>query len=92
MHNPTRSFNVRHLRTASYLLTGGGLVLVAASLAMDLDPTVLLIGMMLVVAGGIKIGMVVLWKTVAGFGAPAVPDDVPQLAKASQTTRRRTKQ
>jgi membrane-bound ClpP family serine protease len=61
---------VRHLRTISLLLTVLGIALVLAALLFDANPTVGLVGMMLVVAGAVKIVIVRLWQSAAGFGAP----------------------
>jgi hypothetical protein len=47
-----------------------GIALIAAALLFDANPTVGLVGMMLVVAGAVKIVIVRLWQGVAGFGAP----------------------
>ncbi len=66
---------MRHLKTVSYAITALGIVCVTAVLLLDLNPTVLLIGLMLIIAGAVKVTMVALWHTVAGFGAPVVADD-----------------
>lgn len=71
---------MRHLKTVSYAITGLGIALVATSLLLNLDPTYLLIGLMLVIAGGVKIGMVALWNGVAGFGATV---DTEPVARAN---------
>ena len=55
-------------------MTLAGVAAIAAALTLDVSRTVLLVGMMLVVAGGVKIVIVGLWQTVAGFGAPASND------------------
>ena len=65
---------MRHLKNVSYVITVLGFVLMAAALLVDLDPTILLIGLMLIIAGGVKIGMVALWNGVAGFGTPVDPN------------------
>ena len=61
---------MRHLRAISVAMTLLGLAAVLAAIALDLNATIVVIGMMLVVAGLIKVAMVGLWHTVAGFGAP----------------------
>lgn len=62
---------LNHLRTISLLMTVLGIALIAAALLAGASPTVGLIGMMLVVAGAVKIVIVKLWHSVASFGAPA---------------------
>jgi hypothetical protein len=59
------------LRTISLLMTVLGIALIAAALLASAGATVGLIGMMLVVAGVVKIVIVKLWHGVASFGAPA---------------------
>lgn len=66
---------VRHLRTVSYLMTALGLVLIVAALAADRSAAVLLSGLLLVVAGMVKIVMVAIWHSVAGMGVPATDED-----------------
>ncbi len=78
---------MRHLKTVSYVITGLGFLLMAAALLIDLDPTILLIGLMLIIAGGVKIGMVALWNGVAGFGTPVEPN-VQVSAEPSKATRK----
>jgi len=51
-----------------------GVGAIAAAITADLNPTVQLIGMMLVVAGIVKIVILGLWHAVAGIGGPAGPD------------------
>lgn len=81
---------MRHLRTISYLITAAGIVAVIVSLVSDVSPTVQLVGLMLVIAGAVKIGMVALWNGVAGFGAPALEDPPgSQIRTASDSPSRR---
>jgi hypothetical protein len=56
------------------MMTFAGIAAIAAALSLDLNRTILLVGMMLVVAGGVKIIIVGLWHSVAAFGAPASAD------------------
>jgi hypothetical protein len=65
-------------------MTVGGIATVAAALALNLSGTVLLIGLMLIVAGGVKIAMIGIWSGFAGFGVPL--NDAP--ASASDEGRR----
>lgn len=74
---------MRHLNRVSYLITLAGIVAVAAALALGLDQTVVLVGLMLVIAGLVKIAMVAIWRGVAGFGVPLADGE----AAPSTTTR-----
>ena len=65
---------MRHLKSVSYIITGLGVVAVAAELLLNLSATMLLVGLMLIVAGVVKVTMVALWHTVAGFGAPVIEE------------------
>lgn len=56
---------MRHLRSVSVLLVVVGLVLLAAASLLDLQPTWALIGALLVVAGIVKVVVVVLWRGLA---------------------------
>lgn len=47
-----------------------GVAMIAAAVVAGAGPTIGLIGMMLVVAGIVKIVIVRLWNGVAGFAAP----------------------
>ena len=58
-----------------------GVAMIAAALLIDAGPTVGLIGMMLVVAGIVKVVIVKLWYGVAAFGAPAEGATSPQPRK-----------
>jgi hypothetical protein len=66
---------VRHLKLVSFLITLAGFVAVAAALAFGLNRTVLLVGLMLIVAGAFKIAAVAIWHGFAGFGVPLANDD-----------------
>ena len=66
---------MRHLRHVSVAITILGLLAIAAAIALDLGPAVTLTGMLLVVAGLVKIVIVALWRGVAGFDAPPRGDD-----------------
>jgi hypothetical protein len=69
---------LRHLRTVSCAMTLLGAGCVAAALLIDLSPTVLLVGLMLIIAGAVKITMVALWHGVAGFGAAIAEGSRPE--------------
>jgi hypothetical protein len=64
---------VRYLRFISYVLTIAGVAIVAISLAFDLPSMWTLAGMLLVIAGGVKIAMVALWNGVAAVHTPPIP-------------------
>ena len=61
---------MRYIRWVSNLIAVAGVAMVAAGVAFHLSPTISLIGMMLVVAGVVKMIAVGLWRGVGGFGAP----------------------
>ncbi len=52
-----------HARNISVAMTVFGLLLTGAGLVADLSPMVTLTGMLLVVAGIVKIAMVAIWKS-----------------------------
>jgi hypothetical protein len=66
---------MRYIRWTSYFITIAGVAMVAAGVLFDLNATITLIGMMLVVAGVIKVVAVGLWHGVGGFGAPLTSED-----------------
>jgi hypothetical protein len=61
---------MRYLRLISIAMTVLGIALVAASMTFTFGGMWTLTGLLLVVAGVVKIIMVELWQSVAGFGAP----------------------
>lgn len=54
-------------RALSFGITALGVVLIAAGILLDLSPIVTITGMMLVVAGIVKIVMVAIWRTMFQF-------------------------
>ena len=78
---------MRHLRIISVLMTLLGVIAIAATIALDLSATIVVIGMMLVVAGLVKVVMVGLWHSVAGFGAP-IKAEAPAIGRPSEERRR----
>lgn len=78
---------MQHLKTISVVMTLAGSAAVIAAIALDLNATVTVVGMMLVVAGLVKVAMVGLWRTVAGFGGP-VQADGPATNGTSEERRR----
>jgi hypothetical protein len=64
---------VRYLRLISYTLTIAGILAVVLSLTLDLPSMWTLTGMLLVVAGVVKIAMVALWHGVASVHTPPIP-------------------
>lgn len=56
------------LSLASYTLVAIGVLLVVASLLFDLDAFVLLGGVLLTLAGLVKVAVVLIWTRVAGMG------------------------
>ncbi|MEJ7763174.1 MAG: hypothetical protein WKF80_10330 [Thermomicrobiales bacterium] len=65
---------MRRLRIVSYLLVVAGIVAVLVGIVAG-APVVTLGGLMLVVAGGVKVVVVYLWRAVAGL------DDGPARAR-----------
>lgn len=61
---------MRYLKAISILMTALGVAAIVVTILLDLNPTIALAGMLLVVAGVVKIVIVGLWHGVAGFGAP----------------------
>lgn len=61
---------MKRLNNLSIALTVAGLLVVAASLLLDLSPLITLIGLMLVVAGGVKVATVYLWKAMFDADQP----------------------
>ena len=73
--------SLRYLRAISILMTVLGITAIAAAVLLDLNPTVALAGMLLIVAGVVKIVIVGLWHGIAGFGAPLTADAPPARPK-----------
>ena len=71
MPPPVLAYNdgssMKHLATISYLITATGALLVAASVIADLSPLWLLIGILLVIAGIVKVAVVQIWQRIAGL-------------------------
>lgn len=61
---------MRRLNSLSVALTVAGLVAVVLGLLLDLSPLVTLIGLMLVVAGGVKVATVYLWRAMFDADQP----------------------
>lgn len=89
---------MQHINVLSYALTALGLALTVGGSLLHINPTITLLGLMLVVAGLIKIAAVALWRGVGGFGAPlgAADDAASNRAKdarsADRQVRRRTQE
>ncbi|MGH2558147.1 MAG: hypothetical protein ACRDJH_03710 [Thermomicrobiales bacterium] len=66
---------MRYLRFISVVMTIVGIASIALSLAFDLPSMWTLAGMLLVIAGGVKIAMVVLWNGVAAVNTPPISRD-----------------
>lgn len=66
---PTRGFRpiMNLARTISFGITALGVTLTAVGVVLDLSPIVTITGMMLVVAGIVKIAMVAIWRTMFQF-------------------------
>lgn len=52
-----------HARNISIAMTVLGLLMIAAAIVADVSPLVTLTGMLLVVAGIVKIAMIAIWKS-----------------------------
>jgi len=66
---------VRHLRSVSVLFVLLGVAVLAASLALQLNPTWTLTGLLLAWAGIVKVVVVHLWRGIAAAGLPPDGDD-----------------
>ena len=66
---------MRYIRWISYLITLAGVAMTAAGAILGLNPTIVLIGLMLVVAGIVKIVAVGIWHGVGGFGSPLTSEE-----------------
>jgi len=58
---------VKYLQLISLTMVIAGLALMVGTPILNLSETVTLTGMMLLLAGVIKLVMIYLWRTVAGF-------------------------
>jgi len=67
---PRRRIAVRYLHHASLLLLVAGVVLTVAGVALSLPPLWTLIGLMLAIAGGVKVLVVYLWRHVLRIDDP----------------------
>jgi hypothetical protein len=66
---------LHHLNYLSYAILGLGLLTLVASLAGSLSPVWTLVGLMLLVAGVVKVVVVVLWRFVGQLEDPIHPDE-----------------
>lgn len=62
-------FTVRYLRPISILMVVAGLAAVVVSEAFDLNTMWTVTGMLLLVAGLVKVAMVYVWQNIAGIGS-----------------------
>jgi len=60
---------MRYLHLTSYGLTILGFATLIAAIAFDLNPTIQLAGLMLALAGVVKIAVVYLWTHIANLGS-----------------------
>lgn len=66
---------MHHLTSISYAILGLGLLIVVAALVGGLPSVWTLVGLMLLVAGVVKIVVVLLWRYVAQLEEPNPPDE-----------------
>jgi len=66
---------VRHLRLISIAMTALGIAVAAAAIAFDLGPLATLVGLMLAVAGIVKVATVAIWNGFFGLGPVKTHDD-----------------
>lgn len=71
-----------HARNVSVAITAIGLLLIGASIVAGLSPIVTLTGMLLFVAGIIKIAMIAIWKSFF-----SIPVEAPAQSDGPRTTR-----
>ena len=62
-----RSIRLQHLQVVSWFLVISGALSFAAGLALESGELWQLVGLMLVLAGGVKILMIFLWRQLAGL-------------------------
>lgn len=65
--NPVRAIRLRHLHIVSWLLVLLGVVALVAGMNTGAGEFWQLIGLMLILAGGVKLVVLVLWHRVAGL-------------------------
>ncbi len=58
---------MKHLAIASYAITAIGILLLTAAIAAGLSAVWVLGGLLLVIAGAVKIAVVVIWQRIAGL-------------------------
>lgn len=58
---------MKHLSTVSWLITALGVLLIVATILADLSPVWMLGGILLTLAGVVKIAVVYIWHTIAGL-------------------------
>lgn len=58
---------MKHLAAISYVITMTGVFVITASIAADLSPLFLMIGILLLIAGVVKIAVVHIWRQIAGL-------------------------
>jgi hypothetical protein len=63
---------VRSIRLLSAILTAAGLALLLIGVAFGLDPVWSLAGLLLLVAGVVKVIVVALWRNLGGEPTPGV--------------------
>lgn len=70
---------MKRLNLVSYALLVVGVLGIVAGEAADMGPTWTLAGLLLVVAGVVKVVVVMLWRMVAGFddGGPVRGEEAP---------------
>jgi hypothetical protein len=66
---------VRYLRSISILMVVAGLAMLVLSEALGFGAMWTITGMLLLVAGLVKVAMVFIWQNIARFGSPPVPRD-----------------
>ena len=67
MMTPIRAIRLRHLTIVSWLIIASGVAALVAGLAMADGELWQLVGMMLLLAGGVKVVVLQLWHRVAGL-------------------------
>ena len=65
---------MRHLRSVSFAITVAGAVVLAAGIALSLDPTWVLVGLLLAWGGVVKLIVVRLWRHLTPSGLPTSPN------------------
>ncbi|CAN5794586.1 hypothetical protein BH20CHL2_BH20CHL2_12360 [soil metagenome] len=63
----TNGSSMNHLSAVSWIITALGLLIILTSIVADLSPVWILGGILLTLAGGVKIAVVFIWQRIVGL-------------------------